>query len=159
MKKKLALKITLAGTAVIAACSFLGKQAFKQPDVRLEKVEVVGVGLTGGSLNVDLAVHNPNHYRLDATHMTYEVLLNADSVTLANGAIDKAFTVKSDDSAIVTVPVNFTYSGVGSAARSLLNTGVVTYHVRGNITVGSTIGTVNVPFSDTRRFTTKGDAR
>ena len=157
--KRLALKIALAMTAVVAACSFLGKQAFKQPVVKLQTVQLVGVGITGGSLNVALSVYNPNHYRLDATRMTYEVLLNADSLTLATGALDNRFTVESDDSSIVKIPVNFTYSGVGSAARSLLNTGVVTYHVRGNITVGTTVGEFNVPFSDIRQFTTTGVAR
>jgi LEA14-like dessication related protein len=157
--KKLALKALLAAAVVVAACSYLGKQAFKQPEVKLQKVELVGVGLTGGSLNVDLNVYNPNHYRLDATHLTYEVLLNSDSLLLATGALDNKFTVESDKSSVVQIPVSFTYSGVGSAARSLLNTGVVTYHVRGVITVGSTVGTVNVPFSDIRQFTTAGVAR
>jgi len=157
--KKLAVKIVLGLTAVVAACSLLGKQAFKQPEVKLEKVVLVGVGLTGGSLNVDLNVYNPNHYRLDATHMTYEVLLNSDSLTLATGALDNKFTVESGQSSIVQIPVNFTYNGISSATRSLLNTGAVTYHVRGVVTVGSTVGTVNVPFSDVRRFTTSGDAR
>ncbi|HEV8449432.1 MAG TPA: LEA type 2 family protein [Gemmatimonadaceae bacterium] len=157
--KKLAVKIVLGLTAVVAACSFLGKQAFKQPEVTLQKVELVGVGLTGGSLNVDLNVYNPNHYRLDATRLTYEVLLNSDSLLLATGAVDNKFTVESEKSSVVQIPVSFTYAGVGSATRSLLNTGVVTYHVRGNVTVGTTVGTFNVPFSDTRQLTTAGVAR
>jgi LEA14-like dessication related protein len=157
--KKLALKSLLAAVVVVAACSYLGKQAFKQPEVRLQTVKIVGVGLTGGSLDVGLSVYNPNHYRLDATRLTYEVLLNSDSLLLATGALDNKFTVESGDSSVVQIPVSFTYAGVGSAARSLLNTGVVTYHVRGNVTVGTTVGTFNVPFSDTRQVTTAGVSR
>lgn len=157
--KKLVLTALLASTAAVAACSFLGRQAFKQPIVRLQKVEVVGVGLTGGSLNVGLSVYNPNHYRLDATRLRYEVLLNSDSVKLASGTLDQRFTVQDNDSTIVTVPVDFSYNGVGAAGRSLLNTGVLTYHVRGDVTVGSTVGSFTVPYSSIGRFTTNGVAR
>ncbi len=77
-----------------------------------------GLGLTGGSLDVVLSVYNPNHYRLDATRLTYQVLLNVgDSVTLASGTLDKQFTVQENDSAVVTIPVNFTYAGVGAAGE------------------------------------------
>lgn len=158
--KRLAGKTLAAAAIVLAgACSFLGRQAFKQPIVHLNSVIVRGVGLTGGSLDVKLSVFNPNHYRLDATHMNYRVLLNSDSVTLASGSRDNAFTVGEGDSSIVTIPVDFTYAGLGAAERSLLNTGVVTYHVTGDITVGSTVGSFNVPFSQIGRFTTTGVAR
>jgi hypothetical protein len=60
---------------------------------------------------------------------------------------------------VVNIPVDFTYAGVGAATRSLLNTGVVTYHVLGEIKVGSTVGSFTVPYSQTGRFTTTGVAR
>src|SRR5690348_4173880 len=77
--KKLAVAALLATTGFAGACSFLGRQAFKQPTVHLQKVAVAGIGLTGGSLNVELSVYNPNNYRLDATQLTYQVMLNSDS--------------------------------------------------------------------------------
>ena len=157
--KKLAVAALLATTGLAAACSFLGHQAFKQPIVHLQKVEVAGIGLTGGSLNVELSVFNPNNYRLDATQLTYQVLLNSDSVQLATGTLNNQFTVRDNDSTVVKIPVDFTYSGVGAATRSLLNTGVVTYHVLGEIRVGSTVGSFTVPYSQTGRFTTTGVAR
>ena len=157
--KKLAVAALLATTGFAAACSFLGRQAFKQPIVHLQKVEVAGIGLTGGSLNVELSVFNPNNYRLDATQLTYQVLLNSDSVQLATGTLNNQFTVRDNDSTVVKIPVDFTYSGVGAATRSLLNTGVVSYHVLGEIKVGSTVGSFTVPYSQTGRFTTTGVAR
>ena len=158
--KKLTLKALIAiGIVVAGACSFLGHQAFQQPIVHLQSVTVRGIGLTGGSLDVDLSVYNPNHYRLDATRLRYEVLLNSDSVTLAAGTLDRQFTVNESDSTKVTVPVDFTYKGIGAAERSLLNTGVITYHVRGDVTVGSTVGSYTIPYSQIGRFTTTGMAR
>jgi len=157
--KKLAARALIACTVVVAACAYLGKQAFEQPVVHLKSVEVAGIGLTGGSLNVDLSVYNPNHYRLDASRLRYEVLLNSDSVMLASGTLEQQFTVRDNDSATVRIPVNFSYTGVNAAGKALLNTGAVTYHVRGDVRVGSTVGSFTVPYSSTGRFTTTGAAR
>lgn len=150
--------VMAASTAVVvgAGCSALGRAAFKNPVVQLRDVRVRGVGLTGGSLDVLLSVYNPNGYRLDATRLTYKVNLAGDSITLASGAIDNTFTVNENDSTIVTVPVSFTYAGIGAAGRSLLNTGAVDYHVLGDVTVGSPVGHFTVPYTATGRFTTTG---
>lgn len=148
-----------AAIGVGAGCSALGRAAFKNPVVQLRDVRVRGVGLTGGSLDVLLSVYNPNGYRLDATRLTYKVNLAGDSITLASGAIDNTFTVKENDSTIVTVPVSFTYAGIGAAGRSLMNTGSVDYHVLGDVTVGSPVGHFTIPYTATGRFTTTGLGR
>jgi len=143
----------------IAGCSTLGRAAFQNPIVHLRDVRVRGIGLTGGSLDVLLSVYNPNGFRLDATRLTYRVALAGDSVTLASGALDNRFTVQDQDSTVVTIPVTFTYAGIGSAGRSLLNMGAVDYHVLGDVTVGSPVGNFTVPYSSTGRFTTTGIGR
>ena len=156
------LAVAVAASAVLAAgvgCSALGRAAFEQPVVHLKDVRVRGVGLTGGSLDVLLSVYNPNHYRLDATRLTYKVALAGDSVTLATGALDSRFTVQDRDSTTVTIPVSFTYAGIGAAGRSILGTGAVDYHVMGDVTVASSVGNFTVPYSQTGRFTTTGVAR
>jgi LEA14-like dessication related protein len=140
-------------------CSMLGRAAFQSPVVNLRDVRVRGFGLTGGTLDVLLNVYNPNHYRLDATRLTYRVALAGDSITLASGALDSRFTVQDNDSTTVTIPVTFTYAGVGAAGRSVLNTGAVDYHVLGDVTVGSPVGSFTVPYSSTGRFTTTGMGR
>ncbi len=72
--RKLALAMGVVATsAALAGCSMLGKQAFQNPVVNLRSVAVRGLGLTGGTLDVRLGVYNPNHYRLDATRITYRV--------------------------------------------------------------------------------------
>ena len=145
------LSAATAAIAVVAGCSALGKQAFQQPIVHLQDVRVNGVGLTGGNLDVKLSVYNPNGYRMDATRMTYNVIVG-DSVRFATGAVDSRFTVNSNDSSIVTVPVSFTYTGIGAAGRQLINTGGVNYHVTGDVTVGTVVGNFTVPYSATGRF-------
>jgi LEA14-like dessication related protein len=138
-----------------SGCSAIGRQAFQQPIVHLQDVRVNGVGLTGGNLDVRLSVYNPNGYRMDATRMTYNVLVG-DSVQFATGSMDTKFTVSGKDSNIVTIPVNFTYSGIGAAGRQLLNTGGVNYRVAGDVIVGTVVGNFTVPYSSTGRFNALG---
>jgi LEA14-like dessication related protein len=157
--RKLAIVLAASAAVAVAACSALGRQAFQQPVVNLRDVRVRGLGISGGNLDVLLNVYNPNHFRLDATRLTYRVELAGDSITLASGAVDNRFTVQETDSTIVTIPVSFTYAGVGAAGRSILATGAVNYHVLGDVTVGSPVGNFTIPYSSTGRFTTTGVAR
>ena len=156
--KKLALLLAASAAAVVG-CSALGKAAFQQPVVNLRDVRVRGVGLTGGSLDVILSVYNPNHYRLDATRLSYRLNMAGDSMTVATGSLDSRFTVQNNDSANVTIPVSFTYAGLGAAGRSIMNTGAVNYHVLGDVTVGTPVGNFTVPYSSTGRFTATGIGR
>jgi LEA14-like dessication related protein len=143
----------LAATLTVAACSTLGRQAFQNPVVNLRDVRVLGLGTTGGQLEVHLGVYNPNNYRLDATRLTYRVAVGED-VGLATGALDTRTTVQAGDSTIVKLPVSFTYSGLGAAATQLLRTGAVNYRVAGDLTVGSVVGNFTVPYSTTGNFNT-----
>lgn len=137
----------------VAACSTLGRAAFENPVVNLRDVRVMGLGTSGGQLEVHLGVYNPNNYRLDATRLTYRVFVG-DSIGLANGAMDTQTTVQAGDSTIVKIPVAFTYSGLGAAATQLLRTGTVNYRVAGDVTVGSVVGNFTVPYSATGQFNT-----
>ena len=153
--RRLMLGAATAAIAATAACSMLGKSAFQQPVVQLKDVAVQGLGLTGGQLAVKLNVYNPNGYRLDATRLSYAVNVG-DNVQLANGILDRMFTVQSGDSTTVTIPVSFTYAGIGAAGRQLLNTGGVAYNVNGDVTVGTVVGNFTVPYSSTGRFNAIG---
>ena len=156
--KKFAL-FALAAASAVAGCSMLGRASFEEPVVHLRDVKVRGVGLTGGNLDVVLSVYNPNHFRLDATRLTYTVSMAGDSVKVADGALDSRFTVQDRDSTMVTIPVSFTYAGLGAAGRSLMNTGAVNYRVSGDVTVGTPIGNFTRGYSSTGRFTTTGAAK
>jgi LEA14-like dessication related protein len=153
--RRLMLGVVATAAAVAVGCSALGRQAFQQPIVHLQVVRVNGLGLTGGNLDVKLSVYNPNGYRMDATRMSYNVVVG-DSVKFATGTVDNRFTVNGNDSSIVTIPVNFTYSGIGAAGRQLINTGGVNYHVDGDVTVGTVVGNFTVPYSSTGRFNAVG---
>ena len=153
MRKTLYVAVA-AAVLTGTGCPSLAKQAFRQPVVTLKNVRLNGVGLTGGSMDVVVNVYNPNGYRLDATRLSYNILV--DSVKFATGAIDRLTTVMEKDSTEVTIPVEFTYAGIGEAGRQLINTGSVNYTVSGDVTVATAVGRFTVPYSDTRRFSAFG---
>jgi LEA14-like dessication related protein len=137
-----------------AGCATLGRATFKEPIVHFQDARITGLGITGGSLEVKLSVYNPNKFKLDGTRLTYKLMV--DSVTFGAGALAQQFTVQDKDSTIVTLPLSFTYSGVGEAGRQLMNTGAVNYRVLGDITVGTPLGSFTRPYDQTGRFTSLG---
>jgi LEA14-like dessication related protein len=136
---------------LLGGCVTLGRAAFREPQVVLREIAITGVGLTGGSLDVVLAVHNPNGYKMDALRMTYRV--DIDSTTVGEGELDRRFVVLGKDSSIVRLPVRFTYAGLGAAGRALLTSGIVNYRVRGDFTVATPIGNFTRPYDRLGRYT------
>jgi LEA14-like dessication related protein len=152
-------RVTLAATLALggAACATVGRSVFEQPVVSFKDLRVNGLGLQGGSVDVVLSVYNPNRYALNATRLTYQLMV--DSVPLGTGALDQRFVVQRGDSAQVRLPVSFTYSGLGAAGRQLLRQGTVNYRVLGDVTVGTPLGNFTRPFDRTGHFTSFGGAR
>lgn len=143
----------LAAVALLGAgCATLGRATFKEPIVHFQDARITGLGISGGSLEVKLSVYNPNGFRLDGTRLTYNVLI--DSVRFGDGALTQQFTVQEKDSTIVTLPLSFTYAGIGAAGRQLMNTGSVNYRVTGDVTVGTPLGSFTRPYDQTGRFST-----
>lgn len=151
-------KVALLAMAVVigatTACSSLGLNGFQDPVVTLKDVRVNGLGLTGGNLDIVMNVYNPNHFRLDATRMTYR--LYVDTIPFGSGATDSKFAVQSKDSTEVRLPLSFTWAGIGTAGRELMNTGSVPYRVTGDITVGSSVGTFTLKYDRTGRYSAMG---
>jgi LEA14-like dessication related protein len=138
--------------AVTSGCAALGRATFAEPMVELREVQVVGLGLDGGNLDVILSVYNPNRYSLDATRLTYRV--DIDSTQLGNGALDSRFVVPGGDTSLVRIPVRFTYRGLGEAGRQFITTGSVNYRVRGDFSVGTPLGSFTRPYDRSGRFNT-----
>ena len=149
-------KLIAATVAVfaISACASLGRGVFQEPIVNFKNLQIRGLGLTGGSMDVYLSIYNPNGFRLDATRLTYNVAVGENQ--LGTGALDSRFTVQEKDSTEVRIPIDFTYSGIGAAARQMMQSGSVPYTVRGDVTVATPLGNFTRPYSGSGRFSAFG---
>lgn len=141
-------------TALLVALAAFGcGSAFHQPEVRLDAVQLGGLGLRGGTLLVELEVVNPNRFALTADQLHYTLALAdidepEDTVwhDFASGTFDERFSVPARDTGRVQIPVSFSYSGVSSAALSLLRQGTFNYRASGSVDVRTPLGTHEVPF-------------
>jgi LEA14-like dessication related protein len=149
-------RIFVAAIAAVAlgGCATLGVGGFKQPIVQFSDVKIRGLGLTGGALDIVLSVYNPNGFNLNATRLTYKLMV--EDKELGNGVLDRAFRVKDKDSTFVTIPMDFTYAGLGAAGRQLLQSGAVNYRVLGDIEVDTQLGRFTVPYDQRGRFSSFG---
>ena len=141
----------LLGAAAIGGCATIGRAVFEEPVVDFRSLRINGLGVTGGSLDLQLAVFNPNGFDLEATRFTYNLLM--DSTRVAEGALDTRQTFRSGDSTVVTIPINFSYAGLGRAGRELLQRGTVNYRVLGDVTVDTPLGSFTRPYTSTGTYT------
>lgn len=151
-KRFVYLVAALVAIPLLASCATLGRAAFREPVVSLQDVAITGLGLTGGNVDVVLSVYNPNGFSLNALSMTY--IVDVESIQLGSGQLGQSFVVQQGDTSIVRLPLSFTYLGIGTAGRQLLQSGAVNYRVRGDFTVSTPIGNFTRPYSQTGRYST-----
>lgn len=151
--------ISVALLVGMAACG----RAFQQPEVTLDSVRLGGLGLTGGTLLVNLRVVNPNRFALNADRLSYQLALrdpreegDTTWIDFSSGIHDVPFSVDGGDTASVQVPVEFTYAGLGSAANSLLRSGTFSYRATGVVDLRTPLGGYDVPFSKRGTVTLSG---
>ena len=157
MQRRTKLAVAALAVFAIAGCATLGRAGFKEPVVSFKDLRVRGLGLTGGSIDAYLNVYNPNGFRLDGTRLSYNV--NVGQNPLGNGVLDSRFTVQDNDSTTIRIPIDFTYAGIGAAARQMMQSGSVPYTVTGDITVATPVGNFTVPYTGSGRFSAFGGAQ
>jgi LEA14-like dessication related protein len=157
MKNTFVMFAAVLATAFTTGCASLGLGGFKEPVVNFHDLKVEGVGLTGGTLDVVLSIYNPNGFKLDATKLTYNLMI--DTTALGSGTYGHKFAVQSGDSTLVTLPVTLNYSGLAAAGKQMIGKGSVNYRVTGDVTVATPLGNFTRPYDQTGRFTTFGGAR
>lgn len=135
---------------LLAACS---GPLFRQPEVTLAGVQLAGLGLTGGTLLVNVRVSNPNRFSLGANTLRYDLYVgdarrSGDTTWLpfASGLYDRGFSVGGGDTATVQIPVDFNYADLGGAASSILRAGTFHYRASGQVDVNTPLGSRLVPF-------------
>src|SRR6266542_3888201 len=148
------LLVGAMSAVALGGCASVGVGGFKQPLVQFSDVKIRGLGLTGGALDIVLFIYNPNGFNLNATRLTYKLMV--EDKDLGNGVLDHAFRVKDHDSTFVTIPMDFTYAGLGAAGRQLLQSGSVNYRVMGDVTVDTPLGNYTLPYDQRGRFSSLG---
>ena len=131
--------------AALSGCALAKRFSFEPPTVRLEFIEVTRLDLEGGSLRLQLAVHNPNPYDLRGGQLS--ATLDLEDTHFGDASLERAATLSAGKQSWVTVPMQFTWEGVGAAARGVLTRGAVSYRLEGRLLVQTPGGERWVPLA------------
>src|SRR5437899_10270468 len=141
MNRRARTGVVLAVAVAVSNCATLRNAlTFDEPQIELQEINVTGMGLSGGTLDLVFDVYNPNQYRLRSTRL--EVGLQLASTDFGEALIDKPLDLSPQNHSRVVMPVRFTWAGVGAAARSLLQSQDLHYRVTGTAIRDTTLGAV-----------------
>jgi LEA14-like dessication related protein len=126
-----------------AGCAGIGDY-FKEPNVRLDQVNVRGIGLSGGTLDLILDVYNPNSFDLRGTELRLGFDVEGSHVGDVEYRDD--FAVNRGDTTRLALPLKFAWAGISSAVRSALGYGDIPYKMKGEVSLQTPFGRHSVPF-------------
>jgi LEA14-like dessication related protein len=147
--------VFLGALGALGACSSIGKHVFTPPVVTFRGASVRGIGFTGSALDLYLGVQNPNPYGLKAVGADYHVFVR-DSVEVGSGAMRDTVTVGGHDSTIVKLPLDVRWAGLGSAGLQALMSGLVEYHITGDVVASTPFGNHTIPLNVRGRVRSDG---
>jgi LEA14-like dessication related protein len=119
-------------------CATLGKLYFTEPDVQLKEIDVTGISLSGGSLNLVFDVYNPNTYRIRSTRL--QLGLDLENTHFGDALLEKPLDLSPQNHNQVVVPVLFQWAGVGAGARALLTRQGLRYGLTGTVFLDTPLG-------------------
>ncbi len=135
--------VSLFLALTLPACALFKRFSFEPPTVRLEAVEVTRLDLLGGSLQLQLALYNPNAYELRGSQLN--ATLELEDTHFGEAVSSGVARLAPEAHTWVMVPLGFTWEGVGAAARALLHRGAVAYRLTGRLLVQTPAGERWVP--------------
>jgi LEA14-like dessication related protein len=131
--------VTTVLVAGLAACATLrAVLQFQEPQIELKQINITGMGLSGGTLDLVFDVYNPNDYRLRSTRL--EVGLDLEGKHFGDALIDKPLDLSPTNHSQVVMPVRFEWAGVGAAARGLLTRQALQYGIIGAVLLDTPLG-------------------
>ena len=122
----------------LGSCATLGKLSFKEPDIRLERIDITGLSLGGGTLDLVFDVYNPNTFRIRSTRM--EVDLDLEETHFGTALLERPLDLSPDNHSRVIVPTRFEWAGLGAGARALLTKRAVGYGLVGKVILDTPLG-------------------
>src|SRR5256886_16591340 len=130
--------LAVAVAVITSACATLRGLTFQDPQIELREIEVVGVGLTGGTLNLAFDVYNPNDYRIRSTRM--EVGIDLEGRHFGDALLERPLDLSPTNHSRVVLPVRFEWAGLGAGAKALLTRRAVAYGLTGTVLLDTPLG-------------------
>lgn len=131
----------------VAGCSLF----YRNPQVRIADVRVVGVGLTSGTAEVILEVENPNSFALETRGFRYLLEVSDQSRperwdTVAVGYVSDTVRIGRRSTEEVPILIPFRYQALGTAFRAWFGDGAIPYRLEGEVQARGAGVERNLPF-------------
>jgi LEA14-like dessication related protein len=147
-RRHVTVLVVVASCLVATACATLRSALnFQEPQIELQEINITGMGLSGGTLDLVFDVYNPNDYRLRSTRL--EVGLDLEGKHFGDALIDRPLDLSPTNHSRVVMPVRFEWAGVGAAARGLLTRQALNYGVTGAVLLDTPLGDKRVQLRST----------
>ena len=136
--------VLLASLVAAGACGEIGRAMFTPPRAEFRGVTLRQLGVGGGTIDVVLALTNPNRYTLTATGAQYRLYAN-DSIEIGQGRTTDTISIPPHDSATVHLPLDLSWGALQQVGIGALRSGGASYRLDGDVDVKTPIGTYPVP--------------
>ena len=134
----------ITGMLLLAGCAGIG-ETLKPPEIHLDRVVLRGLNVTGGVLDLQLGVLNPNRFDLQGTKL--QVGFDVQGSHVGDIEHQDEFQIQKGDTTALSLPLRFNWSGVSGAVRSALGSGDLPYTLKGQLTLRTPFGPRVVPFT------------
>ena len=109
----------------------------RRPEVQLTGVRLGGIGLRGASLVAELEISNPNSFDIATDSIGYRLYANTSTSgtqwePVLQRTVTQRIVARGSDVTRVEVPIDFNYSELSGAARTILERGVLNYRIEGH---------------------------
>lgn len=131
--------VRLSVALLFAACAtFKAALSFQEPQLELQEINITGLGLSGGTMDLVFDVFNPNEYRLRSTRL--EVGIDLEDTHFGDALLERPLDLSPQNHSRVVVPLRFEWAGLGAGARALVTRQEVRYGLTGTVIVDSPLG-------------------
>lgn len=149
------LLLVAVALGVVAGCATF----YDPPEVRVAGVRITSVGLTAGTVSLELEVHNPNARSIRIQGVRYRLDLEGldtadggdtseDRVLLTEGFDAEGVVLEGGESTQVAVEMPFEYETVGRTVRALFQGEDVRYHLDAEVRMDGPVGEIRAPIRE-----------
>ena len=144
--------------AVVILFCFAGCTKFvKEPEVKLQRLNVVGVDTKGADLELFLNVNNPNSFSVSMIGYSYD--LQVMTLPVARGGARNKVEFKGGTDTDVRLPVRVEYGSLWEILKRRPDPDKVPYRLQAGFELDTPIGEMLVPLDRKETFTIPQELR
>ncbi len=120
----------------LSACASLPENLISAPDVKLQGVQVMGLGFKNQTFLLSFDIHNPNPFALPVSHVRYDVRL--DGMRFASGETASEISVPASGDTEFAISVELDLLSTAPQLLSIVREGTrseIPYELNGELGV------------------------